>query len=215
MKTGIDSAPRAGFTLIEMLTVILILGILAAVLVSQLAGTSDAAKRKIAQQQLELLEKAIEHYQNEFGSCPSSSFTPGQELTNDGTNVGVEALVVALWSKKYEAGGLLEDVRDRLVNTDGDSSSKSLTDFGNRELLEIPDPWDNPVAYIERADYGVVNREYLLYDGETGELQESTPAAFKNPRTDQYYRPQSFQLVSAGSDGKFGTEDDITTFERE
>jgi len=209
------TARRAGFTLIEVLTVILIISILAAVLVTQLGGATEAAKRDTARQDLAKLEGAIQSYQNEFGACPMSSFTPAQEVSNEGANVGVEALVVALWSKKYEAGGLLEDVRDKLVNTDGDSSPKALTDFGNRELLEIADPWENPVAYIERADYGVVNREYMLFDGETGALESTAPAAFKNPRTGQYFRPQSFQLISAGPDGKFGTEDDITTFERE
>jgi prepilin-type N-terminal cleavage/methylation domain-containing protein len=205
----------AGFTLIELLAVLLILTILVAVLVTNLRDAEGAAKVEVAKQRLEVLEGAIKSYQNENGAAPPSSFQPGQEVANDGLNVGIESLVVALWSKKYEAGGLLADVRDELVNTDGDRSTKQLTDFETRELLEIPDPWGNPIAYIERSDYGVTNRRYLSVDVESGQEVESVPLAFKNPTTGQYYAAQGFQLVSAGPDGRFGTEDDVTSFERD
>jgi len=206
--------PRAaGFTLIEVLTVILIIAILAAVLVTQLRDSEQASRVQTTTQLLAKLEAAIKSYENDQGSSPPSSFTSAQEVANDGDNVGIEALVVALWSKKYEAGGLLEDVRDQLINMDGDSSPKQLTDFGTRELLEIPDAFGNPLAYIERSDYGVGNRNYLTL-GEEGEVR-SAATAFKNPRTGQYYQAQTFQLISAGLDGAFGTEDDITTFDRD
>jgi prepilin-type N-terminal cleavage/methylation domain-containing protein len=209
------SAPSsAGFTLIEILAVMLILAILVAVLVTQLRDTEAAVQSQVAEQQLDVLESAIKSYQNENGRAPPSSFEPGQEVGNDGLNVGNEALVVALWSKKYEAGGLLSDVRDKLANTDGDRSTKQLTDFDTRDLLEIVDPWDNPIAYIERSDFGQTNRRYLTSDPEGNRL-ESVPLPFKNPTTGQFYNASSFQLISAGPDGSFGTEDDITPFERE
>jgi prepilin-type N-terminal cleavage/methylation domain-containing protein len=205
----------AGFTLIELLAVLLILAILVGILVVSLRDTEAAARTEIAKQQLMELDGAIKHYMNEFGGAPPSSFQPAQEVGNDGTNVGNEALVAALWSKKYEAGGLLADVRDQLVNTDGDRSTKQITDFDTRELLEIVDPWKNPIAYIERSDYPQSNRRYMTYEVATGQEVESVPLAFKNPNTGQYYNAQSFQLISAGPDGRFGTEDDVTPFERE
>lgn len=205
----------AGFTLIEVLAVLLILSILVAVLVTQLHDSQSAVLMDNARNQLRILGSAIQSYQNEFGAAPPSSFTPAQEVGNDGTNVGNEALVVALWSNKYEAGGLLAEVRDQLVNTDGDRSTKQLTDFDTRELLEIVDPWENPIAYIERSDYGQTNRRYRTYDVESKQEVESVPLAFKNPTTGQYYNAQSFQLISAGPDGRFGSADDITPFERE
>jgi len=210
-----NSAPRAGFTLIELLAVILILSILAGVLITNLRDTTQSAKRQATITLMAEIGGAIEHYRVEQGSCPASSFVTAQEVGNDGLNVGIEALVVTLWSKGYEAGGLLTKLRDTLVNTDGDSSSKQLTDFGTRELLELPDSWGNPIAYIERADYGLSNRAYLCLDAESGEPTDSIPTAFKNPRTGQYFQPLAFQLISAGEDGRFGTEDDITTFERQ
>lgn len=206
---------RSGFTLIELLAVLLILSILVAFLVTQLRDTEGAARMQMAKQQLTKLRATAESYRNDHGSAPPSSFVPGQEVANDGLNVGAEAFVVALWSKKYEAGGLLSDVRDTLINSDGDRATKQLTDFETRELLEIPDPWQNPIAYIERSDYGLTNRRYRTLDGETGEEVESVAVAFKNPTTGQYYNAQGFQLISAGPDGRFGTEDDITDFERD
>jgi prepilin-type N-terminal cleavage/methylation domain-containing protein len=210
-----NRSARAGFTLIELLTVILILAILVGVLVYNLRDAEGAARLNIARQQLAKVEAAVKSYANEQGGAPPSSFVGGQEMGNDGVNVGIEALVAALWSNGYEAGGLLDDERDALVNTDGDSSPKKLTDFDTRELLEIPDPWGNPIAYIERADYGQTNRRYLTVDVETGETVESVPVAYKNAKTGQHYAAQGFQLISAGPDGRFGTEDDITTFDRE
>lgn len=205
---------RAGFTLIELLAVLLILSILVAFLVVQLGDTEAAARIQIAKQLLAKVRATAENYRNDNGAAPPSSFLPGQEVANDGLNVGAEALVVALWSKKYEAGGLLNDLRDGLVNSDGDRSTKQLTDFETRELLEIPDPWQNPIAYLERADYGLTNRRYRTLDSATGEEVESVAVAFKNPSTGQYYSAQGFQLISAGPDGRFGSEDDITDFDR-
>ena len=204
-----------GFTLIEILAVILILGILATILITQLGGAEQAAREQTTAQKMAKIEAAIEHYAREFGGYPPSSFQGDQEVSNDGTNVGNEALVVTLWSKKWNAGGLLDDVVDQLVNVDEDSTTRQLTDFGNRALLEIPDDWGNPLAYIERTDYAVTGRPYVTYDGETGLELESAPSAFKNPATGLYYNAQRFQLISAGPDGEFGTEDDITTFDRE
>jgi prepilin-type N-terminal cleavage/methylation domain-containing protein len=214
MKPRVSSS-SGGFTLIELLAVLLILSILVYVLISNLRDAEGTAKIEIARQHLMQLEAAVKAYQSENGAAPPSSFLPGQEVGNDGTNVGIEALVVTLWSKKYEAGGLLADQRDKLINSDNDNSSKQLTDFDKRDLLEIPDPWGNPVAYIEKSDYALTNRRYLTFDAETGQQIESVPLAFKNAATGQYYAAMGFQLISAGPDGRFGTEDDITPFQRE
>lgn len=207
--------PRAGFTLVELLAVILILSILVWALSKGLFEGMSASKMQVSKQTLAKLGAAAEHYQREFGAYPPSSFQAGQEVANDGKNVGIEAFVVAMFSKKFEAGGLLEDVRDQLVNTDGDNAPRQLTDFATRELLEVADAWGNPVAYIERSDYAVTNRRYVTFDAETSEEVETVPVPYKNARTGQYHAAQTFQFISAGEDGRFGTDDDITAFERE
>jgi prepilin-type N-terminal cleavage/methylation domain-containing protein len=204
---------RSGFTLIELLAVILIVGILATILVTQLGVAEDAARVQNTRRQLAVLQGAVDAYENEFGDAPPSSFTSKQGVPNEGTNVGVEALVVALWSNGWE-GGELTDEADRLINTDGDASPRNLTDFATDELLELADDWENPIAYFHRRDYEVTDRVYLTYDPETGEEIRSTPRAFKNPTTGRFFEHSGYQLISAGPDGRFGTEDDITTFDR-
>jgi type II secretory pathway pseudopilin PulG len=201
--------------LIELLAVLLILSILVGALMVVFGDSQRAVQRRLAEQLLVKVEAAVKHYEADNGRAPSSSFQGGQEVGNDGLNVGIEALIVALFSKKYEAGGLLNDLRDQLINSDGDRATKALTDFETRDLLEVPDPWGNPIAYIERADYGVVNRRYQTIDPKTGETLQTAPLAFKNKATGQYYSAQGFQLISAGEDARFGTEDDITAFQRE
>lgn len=194
---------------------LLILSILVGVLLVNLRDSERATRVRLTETLLAKLEATAKAYEHEFGAVPMSSFQAGQEVANDGLNVGIEALVVTLWSKKYEAGGLLADVRDQLVNTDGDRSTKQLTDFATRDLLEIPDPWGSPIAYLERSDYALTNRRYQTYDPESGEAIETVPTAFKNKATGQYFAAQGCQFISAGPDCRFGTEDDITTFLRE
>ena len=46
------------------------------------------------------------------------------------------------------------------------------------------------------------------------EWVEQRVTAWINTQTGDPYRPDTFQLISAGSDGIFGTEDDITNFDR-
>ena len=37
---------------------------------------------------------------------------------------------------------------------------------------------------------------------------------WKNPKTGHWFMPRGFQLISAGPDTQFNTDDDITNFER-
>ncbi len=209
-----SAVARAGFTLIEILAVILIIGILATILLTQLGEAEDSARIQNTRRQLAMLEGVIDAYTNEKGNCPPSSFTSKQGVQNDGTNVGVEVLVVALWSDGYDAGDL-GNLADGLINSDADASGTNLTDFDTRNLLEIADDWGNPIAYFNRRDYGETGRVYVTYDPITGVELRSIPKAFKNATTGRFYRASSYQLISAGPDGLFDTEDDVTTFDHD
>ena len=203
---------RAGFTLIELLAVILIVAILSGVLITQLGGADDAAKGSSTSSFLQQPEALIDEYEREHGAYPPSRFTPEQGVENEGENVGVEALVVALYSNNWEAGGHEID-EARFDNVDGDSSARALTDFGNRKLLEFVDSWGNPIAYLHRTDYGAKDRVYTTY-GEDGIQVRTAVLALKDPVQGRYYKHSRFQLISAGSDGVFNTKDDITNFEK-
>lgn len=204
------AASRRGFSLIELLAVIVILSILITFLVTQLGKGGEVVKEKACRAQIALLAAAIGEYESEFGSYPPSRFREGWGPAPNKVNLGAEALFVALWSPDWSGAVLPEE---DLVNTDGDRSKRPLTSLPTADLLEPCDPWRNPIAYLSRSDY---QREdvYAVEDPETGEPFESTVRAVVNPTTGRPYEPHRFQLISAGSDGEFGTADDIMNFDR-
>lgn len=200
------STVRAGFTMLEMLAVMVVLGILVAFLIPNLLSTQEAAEMKATEVKLGHLATAIDGYERRTGSYPPSSFRPDWGVAPNNRNLGIECLVLSLWSDGFEAGGSLSP--DELVNTDGDRTAGSVSDLATSELLEFVDAWDNPIAYIESADY---NREHVYdaFDAE-GFASEGAVKPLENPTTGRFYNHAKYQLISAGPDGIFNTEDDIT-----
>ena len=201
-------ASNAGFTLIELIAVLAILSILAYFLYTNLGDAQGAAKQSLTEAQLQEIEAACSEYENEYGDWPSSAFAGEDGAAPNELNVGSEGLVVALWSEAWQGGGLEEDA---LVNTDGDATRKNVTSFAVRDLFELADQWDNPIAYFHHRDYGRVD-VYVTSDPDTGEEVETSAVARKSDKTGRWAKPRGVQLISAGSDGRFGTEDDLTNF---
>ncbi|TWT93985.1 prepilin-type N-terminal cleavage/methylation domain-containing protein [Stieleria varia] len=67
---------RKGFSLIEMVIVILILGIIAAVAAPRMFGTAEQAEKNTTRQQLAVLRNAIEMYRAQNGSYPAANALP-------------------------------------------------------------------------------------------------------------------------------------------
>lgn len=201
---------RAGFTLIEIIAVIMIIGILSVLLLSNLWGANEGARAESTRTLILQLQTAANSYEIETGDYPPSHFAT-DEAANEGVNVGIEAFVAALFSNGYEAFEALTD--DQLENVDGDSATKPVSDLG-RQLFEAVDAWGNPIAYIHNRDYEDTSRQYVTYDAETGELVTTFVLAHRNDKTNRYQMKTKFQFISAASDGVFGTEDDITNFGR-
>ena len=92
---------QRGFTLLELLIVVLILGMLAALVGPRLFGTLGKAKGQVARTQIELLVSALDHFRLDVGRYP-------------GTEEGLEALVTPVeglegWSGPYLKRGLPKD----------------------------------------------------------------------------------------------------------
>ncbi len=91
-----------GFTLIELMVVIVILGILAGLIVPRIMGRPDEAKQLKAKMQIESIETALKLYKLDNGSYPS-------------TDQGLEALVARPDTppvpRKWRDGGYLEKGR--------------------------------------------------------------------------------------------------------
>ena len=76
------SRHQAGFTLIEIMVVVVILGVLAALVVPNIMSRPDQAKVTVAQTDIKAISSALEMYRLDNGNYPSSE-------------QGLEALVVA------------------------------------------------------------------------------------------------------------------------
>ena len=62
---------RSAFTLIELLLVLVILGILAAIVVPKFAGRSEQAKIAAAKQEISTLSSALDPFEQDNGSYPT------------------------------------------------------------------------------------------------------------------------------------------------
>jgi general secretion pathway protein G len=92
---------RDGFTLIEIMVVIVILGLLAALVVPKLVGRTEEAKRTQTRVQIKNIQQALELFKLDNGFFPA-------------TDQGLDALVRAPESgripKNYRKGGYIERV---------------------------------------------------------------------------------------------------------
>ena len=90
---------QAGFTLIELMVVIVILGVLAGLIIPRIMGRPDEARQAKAKMQIEALESALKLYKLDSGSYPT---------TEQGLNALVEAPTVGNIPKNWRQGGYLE-----------------------------------------------------------------------------------------------------------
>ena len=88
-----------GFTLIELMVVIVILGILAGLIIPRIMGRPEEARRMKARIQMESIETALKLYKLDSGSYPT---------TEQGLQALVEAPAVGELAKNWRKGGYLE-----------------------------------------------------------------------------------------------------------
>ena len=92
-----------GFTFIEIMVVVAILAILAALVVPRVVGRTDDAKRTSAKVQIRNLEGALSLYKLDNGNYPT---------TEQGMKALVEKPTVGVIPKNWKLGGYLQKIPD-------------------------------------------------------------------------------------------------------
>ncbi len=204
-RTGVR---ESGFTLVELLVVICIIGILVALTTVGIVKAMDSARTSSTQTLLDSISGALAQYAQRWGDYPPTSIEDlGVRPPND-VNNGIEALVACLSSDLR--GGILFKNEDHLSNVDGDSVSKNVTHwyFGDNQLREWVDDFGNVLIYMHHKDFARPKASMKQYRFVAGG-EEFSVAPEQNPATKTYSNPDKFQLRSVGKDGKPGTQDDI------
>ena len=91
-----------GFTLIEIMVVIVILGILAGLIIPRIMGRPDEARQAKARMQIQSLETALKLYRLDNGNYPT---------TEQGMQALVEPPAVGSLAKRWRQGGYLEKAK--------------------------------------------------------------------------------------------------------
>ena len=94
----------AGFTFIEIMVVVAILAILAALVVPRIMGRTDDAKRTAAKVQIRNIEGALQLYKLDNGVYPS---------TEQGLKALVEKPSVGVIPKKWKIGGYMTKLPEK------------------------------------------------------------------------------------------------------
>jgi len=98
-KYGDKRNREAGFTLIELMVVIIILGVLAGLIIPRVMGRPDEARQAKAKMQIESLESALKLYKLDNGPYPT---------TEQGLKALVEAPTAGNLPRNWRTGGYLE-----------------------------------------------------------------------------------------------------------
>ncbi len=193
---------RAGFTLLELMVVLVIISILAGAFIVTGGKMFQDSARKETAVRLTQLAAMVEQFAQIEGDYPDDRLP--RSLASNSLNVGSEALVLALFAPGYTGS---KPSQAWLANTDEDSSQKKLTTFATTDLFEIVDVWGNPIFYRESLHYDSGD---TLLAGPDELFEEQLVDARRNEITGDWAQPNGFQIISAGLDGFFGTDDDLT-----
>lgn len=198
---------QRGFTLIEILVVMGILSLLAVALIPNLVGAGEERRRTETLLRRQAIQNAIDSFEMRHGFYPPDNFVDPLgvvKATADTVNPGIESLMIFV--HQQIGGSTLVDHEDWLTNTDEDDNGTVIPLLERKSKVEVVDAWGVPFAYFCAGAGGYETAQRIR--DQLG--VESLARAWRNPNSSGYLGARRYQLVSAGPDMVFNTDDDIT-----
>lgn len=133
VKHKIERRAQAGFTLVEIMVVIVILGLLATMVATNVIGASDEARAKTAHTSARIIHDAIKLYCTTTGKLPDSLEDLVSE--DEGTRSYLESLAPDPWGNEFILRG--DTTRNfEVISAGPDGSEGSDDDISSRRKKE-------------------------------------------------------------------------------
>jgi prepilin-type N-terminal cleavage/methylation domain-containing protein len=229
------SAARPGFTLVELLAVIMIIAVLAALLTPAVMRARTAARNAAIKAEIDMLHMAMMNYKNEYGSFPPATDVAGAasgrvakhivRLFPRCLNVAAELEnATAITPQNAMVSWLLgytDDPRSPLIG----GQRKKLYDFDQSRLTggryHPAGKSGSPYIYIDAASYGAFPyangdlaqpgaQRVPMSPPPTGTAMDFATSMPPPPNSPPFLNPDTFQILCAGLDETFGTDDDLS-----
>ncbi|MGN0879058.1 MAG: type II secretion system protein [Oligosphaeraceae bacterium] len=184
---------KRNFTLVEILVVIGIVAVLAAMLLAGLGGATGKAENAKAKSQIKDLQNAIAQFQLEYNKLPKPKGYDGKVLDSNQYGWLLEVLA-----------GETPDKASTYGNPNTRKKQFLTLDKDNNYL----DPWDAELQVVFEKGYrkGIVVKD-VLGSSKTGAYGLVVPNGQKNSDNEYYFKNYDVLVWSMGRDGKQSKDD--------
>lgn len=197
-------AQRSGLTLVELLVVIVIIAVLAALITPAIFQARISAKNAVIKAEIDMLHMAIVNYKNEYGSFPPCTSASGPDTaaaqhirsifprtpTTYAGNAITPGDALTSWLAGYS-----KNPKDPLSGTRVKRFEFDQTRVTSSGQFYPTDKPGSPYIYIDSGSYG-----------------SGFPVGEYTYTADQNDNPNTFQILCAGLDEEWDTEDDLSNF---